>query len=130
EGKIEAIKWARENKIPFFGICLGMQMAVVEFARHIAGLEKANSSEFDKDTPYAVIDLMADQRSVREKGGTMRLGAYPCVLGAGTVAAKLYGAPRIAGGIGNRSEGGTSLAGSLAGRGWTTAAPRPTSAWG
>ena len=95
EGKIEAIKWARENKIPFFGICLGMQMAVVEFARHIAGLEKANSSEFDKDTPFAVIDLMADQRSVREKGGTMRLGAYPCVLAAGTVAAKLYGAAEI-----------------------------------
>jgi CTP synthase len=95
EGKIEAIKWARENKIPFFGICLGMQMAVVEYARHVAGLEKANSSEFDKDTPYAVIDLMADQRSVREKGGTMRLGAYPCVLGQGTVAAKLYGASEI-----------------------------------
>ncbi|GAC1353980.1 MAG: CTP synthase [Polyangiales bacterium] len=95
EGKIQAIRYARENKLPFFGICLGMQMAVVEFARHVAGLDGANSSEFDKDTAHAVVDLMADQRSVREKGGTMRLGAYPCVLADGTVARKLYGAAEI-----------------------------------
>jgi len=95
EGKIEAIRYARTTQLPFFGICLGMQMAVVEFARHVAGLESANSSEFDKETPYAVIDLMADQRSVREKGGTMRLGAYPCALTPGTVAQKLYGASEI-----------------------------------
>jgi CTP synthase len=95
EGKIEAIRYARENKIPFFGICLGMQMAVVEYARHVAGLEGANSAEFDKDAPFVVIDLMADQRSVREKGGTMRLGAYPCSLATGTVSAKLYGASEI-----------------------------------
>ena len=80
EGKIAAIGYARENKIPFFGICLGMQLAVVEYARHVAGLAGANSSEFDKDTPHAVIDLMPEQRGVRNKGATMRLGAYPCVL--------------------------------------------------
>ena len=95
EGKISAIQWAREKGVPFFGICLGMQMAVVEFARHIAGLDRANSSEFDKDTPYAVVDLMEGQRGVREKGGTMRLGAYPCSLAAGTIAQKLYGATEI-----------------------------------
>jgi CTP synthase len=95
EGKIQAIRYAREKQIPFFGICLGMQMAVVEFARHVAGLDRANSSEFDKETPYPVVDLMADQRSVREKGGTMRLGAYPCVLTPGTVAAKVYAAQEI-----------------------------------
>ncbi len=95
EGKIAAIQYARERSVPFFGICLGMQMAVVEFARHVAGLERANSAEFDKDAPYAVVDLMEGQRGVREKGGTMRLGAYPCSLGAGTLAARLYGASEI-----------------------------------
>jgi CTP synthase len=95
EGKIEAIRWAREKGLPFFGICLGMQMAVVEFARHCADLSDANSREFDKDTPHAVVDLMEGQRGVRDKGGTMRLGAYPCTLTAGTVAAKLYGAQEI-----------------------------------
>jgi CTP synthase len=95
EGKIQAIKYARERGVPFFGICLGMQMAVAEFARHVAGLEGANSSEFDKDTPYAVVDLMEGQRGVRDKGGTMRLGAYPCTLGAQTLAAKLYGQTEI-----------------------------------
>ncbi len=95
EGKIEAVRWAREKQVPFFGICLGLQMAVVEYARDVAGLEGANSAEFDKDAPFVVVDLMADQRSVRDKGGTMRLGAYPCVLAPGTVAAKLYGAAEI-----------------------------------
>ncbi len=78
EGKISAVRYAREKRIPFLGICLGMQMAVVEFARHVAGLEKAHSGEFDPQSPYPVIDLMKEQRGVREKGGTMRLGAYPC----------------------------------------------------
>jgi CTP synthase len=95
EGKVAAVRFARENKIPFFGICLGMQLAVVEFARHVCGLKGANSTEFDKDTPHPVIDLMADQRTTVEKGGTMRLGAYPCTLMAGTVAAEAYGSTEI-----------------------------------
>jgi len=95
EGKIAAIGYARQNRIPFFGICLGMQLAVVEFARNLAGLAGSNSSEFDKETPHAVIDLMPDQRGVRNKGATMRLGAYPCVLLPGTLAADAYGATEI-----------------------------------
>ncbi len=95
EGKIAAIGFARENKIPFFGICLGMQLAVVEFARSIAGLVGANSSEFDKDAAFPVIDLMPEQRNVRNKGATMRLGAYPCTLLPGSVAADAYGAVEI-----------------------------------
>ena len=95
EGKIAAIGYARNNRIPFFGICLGMQLAVVEYARNVAGLAGANSSEFDKDTVHPVIDLMPDQRGVRNKGATMRLGAYPCVLAAGSQAAEAYGATEI-----------------------------------
>ena len=95
EGKITAIGYARENKIPFFGICLGMQLAVVEFARSVAKLQGASSSEFDKDTPHAVIDLMPEQRNLRNKGATMRLGAYPCTILAGTLAADAYGTTEI-----------------------------------
>ena len=95
EGKIAAIGYARTNRIPFFGICLGMHCAVVEFARNVAGLAGANSREFDKDAPHMVIDLLPDQRTVRNKGATMRLGAYPCVLAAGTVAAEAYGTTEI-----------------------------------
>ena len=91
EGKISAIRYARENSIPFFGICLGMQCACIEFGRNIMGLEGAHSSEFDKNTPHPVIDLMADQNDVTEKGGTMRLGAYPCDLADGTIAKNAYG---------------------------------------
>ena len=91
EGKISAIRYARENSIPFLGICLGMQCACIEFGRNIMGLEGAHSSEFDKDTPHPVIDLMEDQNDVTEKGGTMRLGAYPCDLADGTIAKKAYG---------------------------------------
>ena len=80
EGKIASIRYAREHHVPFFGICLGMQMAVVEFARHVAGLTGAHSSELAPDTAYPVIDLMPEQRDITEKGGTMRLGAYPCRL--------------------------------------------------
>jgi CTP synthase len=80
EGKILAAQYARENKIPFLGICLGMQLAVVEFSRFVANLEGANSSEFDENTPYPVIDLLPEQKRVEHKGGTMRLGAYPCRL--------------------------------------------------
>ncbi len=90
EGKIQAIRHARENKIPFLGICLGMQLAVVEFARHVAGWTDANSTEFDQNTNYPVIDLMEDQKKVMMKGATMRLGAYPCTLEKGTFAMAAY----------------------------------------
>ena len=78
EGKIKAVQYARENKVPFFGICLGMQCAVIEYARNVCGLENANSAEFVADCKYPVIDLMPEQVSVEDKGGTMRLGLYPC----------------------------------------------------
>ena len=91
EGKIQAIRFARERKVPFLGICLGLQCAVIEFARNVAGLEGANSSEFDPDTPYPVIDLLADQRRVADKGGTMRLGLDPCRLVRGSKAERAYG---------------------------------------
>ncbi|MCL2725424.1 MAG: CTP synthase [Polyangiaceae bacterium] len=96
EGKIQAIGYARTNKIPFFGICLGMQLAVVEFARNVAKLKDANSSEFDRDTEHAVIDLMPEQRNVRTKGATMRLGSFPCTLLPGSIAADAYGTTEIA----------------------------------
>jgi CTP synthase len=95
EGKINAARYARENNIPFLGICLGMQLAVVEFARSMAGLEKANSSEFDENTPHPVIDLLPEQRDIVDKGGTMRLGAYPCNLEEGTRAFDEYGCLEI-----------------------------------
>ena len=95
EGMIAAIQYARENRIPYFGICLGMQMAVVEFARHLLGWEGANSTEFDPGTKHPVIDLMPDQVTVTDKGGTMRLGRYPCVLAEGTRSRGLYGAAEI-----------------------------------
>ena len=90
EGKIAAIKYAREHKIPFLGICLGMQCTVIEYARDVLGWKDANSTEFDEHTTHPVIDLMEEQRGVTQKGGTMRLGAYPCVLKKGSLAAKLY----------------------------------------
>jgi CTP synthase len=95
EGKIEAIRYARTNKIPFFGICLGMQMAAVEFARNVCGLEDAYSSEFKPDCSNPVIHLMEGQKGIMRKGGTMRLGAYPCSLTKGTFAQKAYGATEI-----------------------------------
>ncbi|HWO18729.1 MAG TPA: CTP synthase [Kofleriaceae bacterium] len=95
EGKIAAVRYAREHKVPFFGICFGMQLACVEFARHVCGLERASSSEIDPATPHPVVDLMPDQRGVTDKGATMRLGAYPCVLKPGTRAAETYGATEI-----------------------------------
>jgi CTP synthase len=94
-GKIEAVRFARENRIPFFGICLGMQLAVVEFARNKCGLKNANSTEFDRNTQHPVIDLMPDQRNITDKGGTMRLGAYPCVIKPGTLANAIYAATDI-----------------------------------
>lgn len=91
EGKILAIQYARENKVPFLGICLGMQCAVIEYARNVVGLAEAHSSEFAPDTPYPVIDLLPEQRDINEKGGTMRLGLYPCKTVAGSLAQKIYG---------------------------------------
>ena len=95
DGKIVAIKYAREHKVPFLGICLGMQCTAIEYARNVVGWKDANSTEFDEKTAHPVIDLMADQKGVTQKGGTMRLGAYPCVIEPGTLAAKLYKSTKI-----------------------------------
>lgn len=95
EGKIEAIRYARQRHIPFLGICLGMQMAVVEFARHVLGYDDANSSEFDENTHYPVIHIMPSQAGVTDKGGTMRLGAYPCLLTDDSAVSALYGRQKI-----------------------------------
>jgi len=95
EGKIAAVRYAREQHVPFFGICFGMQMAVIEFSRHVCGLDRANSAEVDPDTSHPVIDLMTTQKSIDKKGGTMRLGAYACVLADGSLAAKVYGKKKI-----------------------------------
>jgi CTP synthase len=95
EGKITAVKYARENGLPFFGICLGMQMAVIEFARNILGLENAHSTEMDANTPQPVINMMEEQKKVTLKGGTMRLGSYPCEIKDGTLANKIYNSNTI-----------------------------------
>lgn len=95
EGKISTIQYAREKKIPFFGICLGMQVAAIEIARNLCDLKDANSSEFNVDTPHPVIDMMLGQKGITAKGGTMRLGAYPCILKKGTHAFKAYGRTEI-----------------------------------
>jgi CTP synthase len=95
EGKIIACRYARENDIPFLGICLGMQIAVIDFARHVCGLERANSGEFDDASPHKVIDLMPGQAGMEGSGGTMRLGAYPCRIAQGTLLGRLYGAGEI-----------------------------------
>jgi len=95
EGKIEAVRYARENGLPFFGICLGMQMAAIEFARHVLHHPKAHSTEMDAQTPDPVIDLMEGQKKLQAKGGTMRLGAYPCSLKSGSLAERIYGTSAI-----------------------------------
>lgn len=95
EGKIEAIRYVRENNIPFFGICLGMQCCVVEFGRNVLGLQNANSIEMDENTTYPVISMMEEQKKITAKGGTMRLGAYPCDLKKGSKAAAIYGKQHI-----------------------------------
>ena len=95
EGKIEAIRYVRENNIPFFGICLGMQCAVVEFGRNVLGLKNANSTEMNEKTPHPVIAMMEEQKKIKNKGGTMRLGAYACDIKKGTKAAAIYGKSRI-----------------------------------
>ena len=95
DGMIETVKYVRENNVPFLGICLGMQMAVVEFARDVLGIQDADSEEFNKETPNQVIHIMEEQKNIHKKGGTMRLGAYPCVIKEGTLAQKLYGTTEI-----------------------------------
>ncbi|CAN5626470.1 CTP synthase [soil metagenome] len=94
-GKIDAIRYARENNVPFFGICLGLQCATIEFARNVLGLESANSTEFVKDTPHPVVALLDEQRKVTQVGGTMRLGAYDCLLAVGSTALAAYGKPVV-----------------------------------
>ena len=95
EGKITAVKFARENNLPFFGICLGMQMAAIEFARNVLGLKDAHSTEMDETTQNPVIDLMEEQKKVTAKGGTMRLGSYPCEIKENSLAHQIYGTCRI-----------------------------------
>jgi len=95
EGKITAARFARENDIPYFGLCLGMQIAVIEYARHVAGLENANSSEFDPQTPHPVITIMADQKELTTKGGNMRLGSCPCKLTKDSFSFDAYGTEMI-----------------------------------
>jgi CTP synthase len=95
EGKIQAARHARENKVPYLGLCLGMQLMCVEFARNVLGHEDANSTEFDRGTEYPVIDLMLEQRAITDMGGTMRLGLYPCVLQTVTKAAAAYGEKQV-----------------------------------
>ena len=95
EGKITTIRYARERQVPFLGLCLGMQCATIEFARHVAGLAGANSAEFDERSPHPVIHLMQDQQSISDKGGTMRLGSYLCRLAEGTLAHKMYGVNEV-----------------------------------
>ena len=95
EGMIEAVRYARERQLPYLGLCLGMQVMVIEHARNVLGLAGANSTEFDAETPHPVIDLMLDQRSVNDMGGTMRLGNYPCALVHGTRASRAYGVPEV-----------------------------------
>ncbi len=91
DGKIQAVRWAREQGVPFLGICLGMQVATIEFARTVCGLEGAHSTEFEPDNPFPVISMMAEQKTVTDKGGTMRLGAYDCALAEGSLAREIYG---------------------------------------
>ncbi len=95
EGKITAARYAREKKIPYLGLCLGMQLMCIEFARHVLNFEDANSSEFDRSTHHPVIDLMVEQRSITDMGGTMRLGLYPCILQPGSKAAAAYGTEQV-----------------------------------
>ena len=95
EGKILAVKHARENKVPYFGLCLGMQLMVVEFGRHVLQTDQVNSSEFDPTVKHPVIDLMPDQQNIKDLGGTMRLGLYPCALQTGTIAATAYAVKKV-----------------------------------
>src|SRR5262249_31008815 len=116
EGKIAAVRCARERSIPYFGICLGMQIATIEFARNVVGWADANSSEFDAGTEYKVIDLLPDQAGL-DKGGTMRLGSYRCALREGSLAARAYGRPEVEERHRHRYEFNNKYAGQLQSRG-------------
>ena len=130
EGKIEAIQYCRENKVPYLGVCLGMQCAVIEFARNVCGLEGANSWEFNEDTPYAVIDLLPEQKNVRDMGGTMRLGAEPVCLVPDSRAHAAYGARTSSSSATvTASRSTTSCGRSWRPPAWSSAAPRRTAAW-
>ncbi len=129
EGKILAAEFAREHKIPYLGICLGMQVAVCEFARNVVGLAGASSSEFDPDGPYSVIDLMSSQEDVTEKGGTMRLGAYPCKLAADTLAREAYGEELVYERHRHRFEFNNAFRDQLEDAGLVISASHPTSVW-
>ena len=109
EGKIAAIRFARENNVPFFGICLGLQCAVIEFARNVCGMKGAHTTEIDKVSPYPVVCLMEEQQLVVDMGGTMRLGAWPCVLKKGTKARKRMGRKKSASGTGTATRSTTSI---------------------
>ena len=95
DGKIEAVRWARENGVPFLGICLGMQVACIEFARNVCDRPEAHSTEFKPDSPFPIISLMDEQKAIQDKGGTMRLGSWPCAIAPGTVADEVYGADLV-----------------------------------
>jgi len=125
EGMITAVQYAREHAIPYFGICLGMQMAVIEFARHVLGYQDANSEEFSETSAHQVIALMPDQVNVTEKGGTMRLGKYPCVLREGTRSRQLYGTPEISERHRHRFEFNNTYREEMEGRGMSLAGLSP-----
>ena len=130
EGKVEAIRFAREREIPFFGICLGMQCAVIEFARNVVGLAGAHSTEFNKDTPHPVICLLDEQKTITDKGGTMRLGAQPAQLDAGQQGGRLLRRDEIiASGTGIATSSTTSTASSSRPTGCSSPAPAPTARW-
>jgi CTP synthase len=125
EGKVDAIRYARERGIPFFGICLGMQCAVIEFARNVAGLANAHSTEFNKDTPHPVICLLDDQKSITDMGGTMRLGAQPCVLVENSQSLECYGREEISERHRHRYELNNAYRQQLAAHGLLTAGTSP-----
>jgi CTP synthase len=125
EGKVRAARFAREQEVPYLGICLGMQIAVCEFARHVAGMDGANSTEFDPETPYPVIDLLPEQKEVRDLGGTMRLGADPVKLHDGTRARAIYDEPVVYERHRHRYEVNNHLRARLEGRGLVCSGTSP-----
>ena len=129
EGKVEAIRFARERRVPYLGICLGLQTAVIEIARNLAGLEGANSSEFEADTPYPVIDLLPDQRRIADKGGTMRLGLDPCRLLKGSRAERPTATGWCSSGTATATRSTTASGAGWRTPGWSSPGPRPTAAW-
>ncbi|HOJ14221.1 MAG TPA: gamma-glutamyl-gamma-aminobutyrate hydrolase family protein, partial [Deltaproteobacteria bacterium] len=128
EGKILAAEFARTRKVPFFGICLGMQLAVIEFARNVCGLSGANSTEFDQSTAYPVIDFLPGQKGLTRKGGTMRLGAYACRLEPGTLAMRAYGTDVISERHRHRYEVNPAFEESLVDKGIVVSGRNPQSA--